>query len=65
MYDKLKKIINGALLLLGASLVLAVIDHFYFDEAYRSAISVIGILALSIFFIGILATVIRGALDKS
>lgn len=65
LYDILKKVTNGALLLLAISLVLAAIDHLYFDEAYRSTISVIGIFALSLFFVGIIVTVIKGASDKS
>ncbi len=65
LYDILKKVTNSALLLLGIALALAAIDHLYFDEAYRSAISVIGIFALLIFFTGIVAAVIKSALDKS
>jgi len=65
LYDILKRVTNSALLLLAISLALAAIDHFYFDEAYRSTISIIGIFSLSIFFIGIIVTVIKGASDKS
>lgn len=65
LYDILKKVTNGALLLLAISLVLAAIDNLYFDEAYRSTISVIGIFSLSMFFIGIIVTVIKGASDKN
>lgn len=46
------------------SLVLATIDHLYFDEDYRSTVSVMGIFALSLFFVGIIVTVIKGVLDK-
>lgn len=64
-YDALRKVTNSALLLLALSLVFAAIDHFYFDEAYRATISAIGIFALVVFFIGVLATVLKGASDKS
>jgi len=46
-------------------IVLAVIDHFYFDEAYRSTISIVGIFVLCAFFIGIVIAVIEGVTDKS
>lgn len=65
LYGTLKKVTNGALLLLAISLVLAAIDHLYFDEDYRSATSVIGVFSLALFFIGIILTVIKGASDKS
>lgn len=65
IYETLRKVTSSALFLLAICLVFASIDHFYFDEAFRATISAIGIFALVVFFIGILATVIKGASDKS
>ena len=65
IYNLFNKVISSSLALLGLSLVIATIDHFYFDEAYRETIRVIGIFALVMFFVGILTTVIKGALDKN
>lgn len=63
-YDFLSKVTNWALWLLGISFGLAVIDNIYFDEAYRSTIGIVGIIALCAFFIGIISAVIKGATDK-
>ena len=64
VYGILKIISDGALMILFITIVLAVIDHFYFGEAYRGTISIVGMGALSVFFIGIASAVIKGATDK-
>jgi hypothetical protein len=65
IYDILGKFSSGSLFLLFIALVLAIVDHFYFDEVYRDIISVIGIVALCAFFIVIVVAVVKGAIDKS
>lgn len=65
IYNAIKRVTSGSLLLLSISIVLAVIDNLFFAEAYRKLISLVGAFALCLFFVGITAAVIKGISEKS
>lgn len=49
-----RSIVNYSFLFLLVTVVLSILDHFFFDEKFRSVISFFGRICLGCFFVGVI-----------